>query len=80
MRVKTRGRGLAIRSLVPLLLSATLSSANVGSGLLDAAKQGDSERVHVLIKQHADVNERESDGTSALAWAVYEIICISPTS
>src|SRR5262249_6539924 len=39
--------------------------------LLDAAKNGDRETLRTLLKQGANVNLAEADGTTALIWASY---------
>lgn len=39
--------------------------------LADAAMQGDKDAVQSLIKQHADVNAPQGDGSTALHWAAY---------
>jgi ankyrin len=39
--------------------------------LLDAAKKADTEALRALIKQGANVNEAEGDGTTPLHWASY---------
>jgi uncharacterized protein len=47
------------------------SVAWAGGTIVDAAKAGDDVAAAELLKQHADVNVPESDGTTALHWAVY---------
>jgi ankyrin repeat protein len=39
--------------------------------LVEAARSGDEAAATALLKQHVDVNVPESDGTTALHWAVY---------
>ncbi len=39
--------------------------------IVDAAKDQDAAAVRVLLKQHADVNERQGDGATALHWAAH---------
>src|SRR5690242_16477555 len=39
--------------------------------LVEAVRAKDSARVAELLGTHLDVNQRTSDGTSALHWAVY---------
>jgi ankyrin repeat protein len=56
------------------VLLAIASCAGLGLGgnnaaLIEAAKTGNGKAVQALIKQHADVNTREADGTTALHWA-----------
>jgi uncharacterized protein len=57
-----------------ILLALACISAWVGSlwagSLSDAVRDGDRAAAIALLKQHADVNAPEPDGTSALHWAV----------
>ena len=53
------------------LLSGASLAAAADLRLVEAAKQGDKEVVRSLLKQRADVNTRQADGTTALAWAAY---------
>src|SRR3989304_2273501 len=53
------------------LLSVASLAAAADLRLVEAAKQGDPEAVRSLLKQRADVNTRQADGTTALAWAAY---------
>ena len=51
-----------------------LALAGMGAGdssvrLIEAVKAGDRETVRALLKQRADVNAAESDGTTPLHWA-----------
>ena len=39
--------------------------------LVDAAKNGDTQTVRSLLKQHVDVNAIQPDGATALSWAAY---------
>lgn len=39
--------------------------------LVQAVKRGDKAAVSTLLQQHVDVNTREGDGATALAWAAY---------
>ncbi len=58
--------------LFPALLSIALFAAtNGGRGLIDAVKQGDTAAVAAMLKQGADVNKPEPDGTTALHWAAH---------
>jgi len=51
-----------------ILLALACVSAWAGS-LSDAVRDGDRARALALLKQHADVNAAEPDGTTALHWA-----------
>jgi uncharacterized protein len=59
--------------LAAVIVAATLvqSVAWAEGTLVDAAKSGDDAAATALLKQHVDVNVPESDGTTALHWAVY---------
>jgi uncharacterized protein len=52
-----------------LLVALACVSAWAGT-LVDAVKDGDTTAALALLKQHADVNLAEADGTTALHWAV----------
>lgn len=52
---------------VALVLGAMVSAQT--ATVLEAARQGDKEAVRALLKQGADVNAAEGDGTTALHWA-----------
>jgi ankyrin repeat protein len=54
---------------VTVLACAAALSATAGGSVVDAVKNGDREAVRLLIKQHANVNTPEVDGTTALHWA-----------
>jgi len=51
-----------------LCLTAILSAAQAAT-VIEAARSGDKEAVRALLKQGADVNAAEGDGTTALHWA-----------
>jgi ankyrin repeat protein len=58
------------RRLVALSLALVLSAWGPGDApVADAAMSGDIEKVRALIKQGADVNAAQGDGTTALHWA-----------
>ena len=52
-----------------LCATAVLSAAD--TRLADAAKKHDRPAVQALLKQHADVNASQVDGTTALHWAAH---------
>src|SRR3974390_3223424 len=51
-----------------LLLAAVLSAAS-DSRLSEAAMQGNKDLVRSLLKDHADVDGAQGDGSTALHWA-----------
>jgi ankyrin repeat protein len=55
--------------LVSVSTGAALAATG-GASVVDAVKNGDREAVRTLLKQHANVNAAEADGTTALHWAV----------
>src|SRR4029450_42821 len=55
--------------LLVMVPVAALGAGNNPS-LMDAVKSGNREAVRALLKQHANVKQRESDGMPALHWAV----------
>lgn len=65
------------RRLIPVALTVLLilgAGAAAGAerpSLIDAAKSADREALRVLLKQGANVNAAEVDGTTALHWASY---------
>lgn len=63
---------MAVWWIASLLSVASLGAAGTDHRLVDAAKQGDKEALRSLLKEHADVNEREADGATALSWAAYQ--------
>ena len=56
--------------LVVVLAVAGLSAAGPAPSVVEAVKSGDREAVRALLRAKADVNKPESDGTSALHYAV----------
>jgi len=51
---------------------AIAATDDAGSKIADAVQSGDRPAALVLLKQHADVNAPQADGTTALAWAARE--------
>src|ERR1700730_8194205 len=60
-------------ALLGLLLPEGLivSAATSPERLADAVQRQDKEAARALLKQHPDVNEAQSDGATALAWAAH---------
>lgn len=52
------------------VVTALPASANTGDALIDAALADDATAITALVRQGANVNAREEDGATALAWAV----------
>ena len=50
----------------------TRAATQSGRRVVEAVKAGDKAAVAVLLRQHANVNTAEADGTTALHWAVRE--------
>lgn len=62
----------AVLLVVALVITGAGAAAGAGrSTLIDAAKNSDREALRVLLKQGANVNLTEGDGTTALHWASY---------
>ena len=57
--------------IIPLLWVACLTAEGANSPLADAAEKRDPEAVRSLLHQRADVNLRQADGATALAWAAH---------
>ena len=56
--------------LLALLILIPACMQNVNSELLEAAKNGQTERVKDLLDAGADVDTKTADGFTALKWAV----------
>ncbi len=56
---------------VPLLALLNVAAAENSVSLADAVKSQNATAMRALIKQRADVNAREVDGTTPLHWAAY---------
>lgn len=59
------------RTLILTALTAVSVFAASDTRLVDAVKNHDKDAVRALLKEHADVNTPEADGTSALHWAAH---------
>src|SRR5713101_5323209 len=64
------GTARLIAWTAPLLLAAAVFAAGAPR-LADAVKHRDAATVRALLKQHVDVNVPQSDGATALHWAVH---------
>src|ERR1700722_13591270 len=62
-----------MRAITTILCGLALASysAAAGSEAADAAQNRDIEALHTLIKQRANVNAAQPDGTTALHWAAH---------
>ena len=58
-------------SIAIALLCASASLVADGSGLVDAARNGDVQTVRSLLKGGADPNQAAPDGSTAVHWAVH---------
>jgi ankyrin repeat protein len=57
--------------LLTVLAAAGAAAATADMGLADAAKNQDQKTVQSLLSQHADINARLDDGSTALLWAAH---------
>ncbi len=57
--------------LLTALMAAGAVAATLDTGLADAVKNQDQKMVQTLLSQHADVNARLDDGSTALLWAAH---------
>ena len=58
-------------SLAPLLAVTALLAQNADFRLIEAVTSGDRESARSLLKQGVNVNQKQLDGATALAWAVH---------
>jgi len=66
--MSAKGNNLGIWAMVGLVSVSILTAAD-DLGLVNAAKQGDREAVRSLLREQANANAAEPDGTTALHWA-----------
>ena len=62
-----------MRTFVTILSSVALAASSYAAGTdaADAAQSRNMEALRSLIKQHANVNAAQPDGTTALHWAAH---------
>ena len=71
MRDRGEQSGWAITLLMTLVIVAGSAAAASDFRLVEAAKDQDHKAVRALVSQHADVNVRADDGSTALLWAAH---------
>jgi ankyrin repeat protein len=64
-------RTLPLTLLVVVGATAATVGSSVDSRLVEAAKNHDAKTVRALVSQHAEVNARADDGSTALLWAAH---------
>ena len=57
-----------VPALAAVILAMSVNAGAADSRIADAARRGDAAAVRTLIRQRADVNAPEVDGTTALHW------------
>src|SRR5262245_9864132 len=58
-------------AVLTLAAAASLAAAGADLRLVDAVKNGDRPAVKTLLPAKIDVNARQADGTTAIAWAAH---------
>ncbi len=67
-----RSLGRIVPFCLVLLLQVSPAAARISPNrLVEAAKSGDGEALRSLLAAHADVNQRQADGSTALHWAAH---------
>jgi ankyrin repeat protein len=69
MRVNGKHFGYAFVLVLVLVAGAAAVAADMR--LIDAVRNQDEPQVRALLNQHADVNARSGDGSTALLWAAH---------
>ena len=64
-------RTLPLTLLMVVGAAAATVESRVDSRLVEAARNQDVKTVRALVSQHADVNARSDDGSTALLWAAH---------
>src|SRR5229473_6767198 len=68
--IDMRAKGLAVWSLLFLMVASARAASERDVRLLEAVKNTDRAAVRSLVQHHVDVNVSDLDGTTALNWAV----------
>src|SRR5206468_6699829 len=71
MRDKVKQIALASAFWMAFVLAAQAAIAGADRRLVEAVRNQDQEQVRTLLNQHADVNARSGDGSTALLWAAH---------
>jgi len=71
MRDHDKKSGSLLALLMTLLTASGTAAAGGDHRLVDAARNQDQQMVRTLLNQHADVNVRSDDGSTALLWAAH---------
>jgi ankyrin repeat protein len=66
-----RDRGKQIALAMALLMATGAAVAGADLRLVEAVRNQDQQQVRTLLNQHADVNARYGDGSTALLWAAH---------
>jgi ankyrin repeat protein len=64
-------KGLVVCCIAVFTAMVCASASGADLQLVEAVKNKDREAVRALLKQHADVNAPQADGTTALDWAAH---------
>jgi hypothetical protein len=71
MRSATLGVVTAFGVLLTFGGAVNVHAAPPDLRLVEAVQKQDKKTAQLLIEQHVDVNARQADGSTALAWAVH---------
>jgi ankyrin repeat protein len=69
-RVRYQAATIRERLLLIFILTLCLTAAGSADRLIDAVKSGDRQAVRAFLKNHANLNAADPDGTTPLEWAV----------
>jgi len=70
MKSATKFNAACSRAATALILTCLFPAGGIAASLVDAVKAGDIGTVRKLVKDPAELNRPEPDGTTALDWAV----------